>query len=190
LSISHPTYPLTVLLTSSTDWSSFSSYNTFFTSKEFDSFYTQISPLLHGPPRPQLFNTNIPLKELLQYRFLEILRFPTRGDLTSRQISWGKVITGLETYSHPGGSSITGISLNLEEETFFGIIGWQNVTVYEFLVVHMPFTEPSIVVQDIAQECGYSTGIGGACERCNTVGSASKNRSRTVRGLVETTTFQ
>jgi hypothetical protein len=178
------------LLASPIDWSSFSSYNAFFTSKEFDSFHTQISPLLHGPPRPQLFNTNIPLKELPQCSFLEILRFPTRGDLTSRQISWGKVTVGLETYGHPGGSYITGVSLNLEEETFLGIIGWQNVTVCESLVVGIPFTEPSIVVQGIAQECRYSTSVGGACERRDTVGSSSKNGSRTVRGLVETAAFR
>jgi hypothetical protein len=99
-------------------------------------------------------------------------------------------MAGLEKYGHPGGSSITGVSLNLEEETFLGIIGWQSVTVCDSLVVRFPFTEPSIVVQDIAQECGYSTSVGGACERCSTVGSASKNGSRTVRGLVETVIFR
>jgi len=136
----HP-QPCVSHLSSTAEWDKYSSFTTFLSSPECRSFGGTIKPFLTGPAKPQLYETDrgpatcasAPVTEIFQ------LKFPASGSESELESGKGvqaaeKVWTEFVGVVEREGEglvrgAIGGRSLDLEGESWVGVLGWENLEV-------------------------------------------------------------
>jgi len=90
-----------------------------------------LKPLATAPGVPQLYSTDVGPKEVFGAALTEVFRVKVAEDKEKEmraQGAWGEFVKGLK-----GGEvvSSSGVSLNAEEKTFLGVLGWESGEVRE-----------------------------------------------------------
>lgn len=113
------------------EWDKMDSFHAFVGSEQFAAFASSIKHLVTGPPKLQVFETNLGPRDAASAHVVEVIRVSVANaeDASASLQVWGQISRHL-TEKHGKGVSVTyGKSSNLEKDVVVGIIGWQNTEV-------------------------------------------------------------
>lgn len=114
-----------------TEWEEAENFYAFFGSPEFQAFGAQVKPLATAPPQPQIYDTDLSPIAAFSSHLTEVFRIKIGNDgndLDAVREAWGAFVAAIEIHL-PGLPSLSGTSLNLEEELFLGVVGWEGFEV-------------------------------------------------------------
>lgn len=116
------------MLTQAIEWTEEAAFNAFLTSEDFAAFSRPMKPLAAGPPELQIFGTNEGPLEAVSAPLIEILRVHLKDNAESAAATKD----GWTAFVKAVGKSlpvISGMSLNLKNRVFMGMIGWESLEV-------------------------------------------------------------
>ncbi|KAJ5646532.1 hypothetical protein N7490_002904 [Penicillium lividum] len=124
------------------EWTEEAAFHAFVASAQFASFANSIRHLVSGPPKLQLYETNISPKESSIAPVVEIFRLGVSGSeaIQAAQKTWEDLSQAL---FHSGRlAPVTqGKSLNLEGNVVVGILGWASIEAHEEGAQDVAFVE-------------------------------------------------
>ncbi|PQE28709.1 hypothetical protein CJF32_00003911 [Rutstroemia sp. NJR-2017a WRK4] len=94
-------------------------------SDEFKAFGQILKPFATARPTPEVYDTDLSPKELFTSPVSEIFRIKISGDQaeeTTARAEWENFTKTLN-----GKKVLSGVSINLEERLFLGIVGWESI---------------------------------------------------------------
>ncbi|KAM0165834.1 hypothetical protein ACHAQE_002168 [Botrytis cinerea] len=107
------------------EWEDSKLFHDFIQSEEFAVFITNVKPHFTAPPSPELYETDVSPKDIFASQIIEVFRInigDDSGKETTARTAWealAKSLTGTDVLS--------GISVNLPERLFLGMIGWSGI---------------------------------------------------------------
>ncbi|XTI83568.1 hypothetical protein V2W45_1507211 [Cenococcum geophilum] len=101
-------------------WETLSAFESFVLSQNFNTFLGHIGPLLTEPAKPQFFVTDTNPDKFASASFTEITQLPVKSEHPSRDKDWERLSSLIKVHSR-------GESINLGQQLWLGIIGWENV---------------------------------------------------------------
>lgn len=113
----------------------FSDFQSFISSDKFGVFAASLPPFISTTitpfgPSPQVYETNVGPRSVFAAAVTELFKMRI-GDDTEKEKSakaaWGEFVKGIENIE-----SLSGVSVNLDEKEFLGIIGWESEEVCIF----------------------------------------------------------
>ncbi|KAJ5146969.1 hypothetical protein N7526_000321 [Penicillium atrosanguineum] len=111
------------------EWNAANSFHDFVGSEQFAAFASSVRPLVTGPPTLQLFETSFSPKDAASAPVVQIIRTQVSSleDAAASLQVWKKMYSLLVSEGGGRACATFGTSLNLEETTIVGIIGWLNL---------------------------------------------------------------
>ncbi|KAJ6120946.1 hypothetical protein N7523_005226 [Penicillium sp. IBT 18751x] len=108
------------------EWNAADSFHDFVGSEQFAAFASSIRHLVTGPPTLQLFETRSSPKAAASASIVEIIRteLSSLENVEASLQVWKKMDSFLVSEGGVRGCATYGTSLNLEETTVVGMIGW------------------------------------------------------------------
>jgi hypothetical protein len=100
-------------------------------SDDFKGFAEMIKPIATAKPIPEVYETDVSPKEVFTSPVSEIFRIKIHGDQakeTAARAEWENFMKTLN-----GKKALSGVSINLEERLFLGIVGWESFEVSHLL---------------------------------------------------------
>ncbi|TGO86582.1 hypothetical protein BPOR_0291g00010 [Botrytis porri] len=94
-------------------------------SKQLPIFIGKIKPYLTAPTSPELYETDISPKDIFASPIIEVFRINIHEDSEKEiaaKTAWGAFAVALK-----GTHILSGVSVNLPERTFLGLIGWSGI---------------------------------------------------------------
>ncbi|CAD6448797.1 027a9b7e-ba0c-454a-9b59-b996a237db17 [Sclerotinia trifoliorum] len=106
-------------------WKDLKYLHEFLQSTEFRAFLPYIKPHVAGPAGAELYETDISSRDILASRIIDVFRVNIRDDAT-KEIA---AKTAWEEWMKASGDAnfLSGVSVNLPERLFIGMIGWSRV---------------------------------------------------------------
>ncbi|KAJ8067708.1 hypothetical protein OCU04_003313 [Sclerotinia nivalis] len=107
------------------EWKDPKYFHEFVQSKEFQAFLPAIKPYLSGPPDPELYETDTSPRDILASPIIDVFRINIRDDPTKEtaaKTAWEEWVKALGDANF-----LSGVSVNLPERLFIGMIGWSGV---------------------------------------------------------------
>jgi len=111
------------------EWDNADSFNTFITSPDFAAFVDKSKPFAAGPTKPQLYETNLGPAGCGAAPIAEIVQMKVGSGSQSAEKAWDNLVALIEQHVDAPMRAIRGRSLNLDEEVFLGVLGWDSVEV-------------------------------------------------------------
>ncbi|THV52335.1 hypothetical protein BGAL_0082g00240 [Botrytis galanthina] len=108
-----------------TEWEDSKYFHDFVKSAEFPTFIANVKPYITVPPSPEVYETDISPKDIFASPIIEVFRINIHEDSekeTAAKIAWEAFAKALE-----GTHILSGVSVNLPERLFLGLIGWSGI---------------------------------------------------------------
>ncbi|KAF7903714.1 uncharacterized protein EAF01_006763 [Botrytis porri] len=107
------------------EWENPESFHGIIQSKQLPIFIGKIKPYLTAPTSPELYETDISPKDIFASPIIEVFRINIHEDSEKEiaaKTAWGAFAVALK-----GTHILSGVSVNLPERTFLGLIGWSGI---------------------------------------------------------------
>ncbi|TGO24642.1 hypothetical protein BPAE_0098g00320 [Botrytis paeoniae] len=107
------------------EWENPDSFHGLVQSEQFPIFIEKIKPYLTAPTSPELYETDISPKDIFASPIIEVFRVNIHEDSekeTAAKTAWEEFAKALKSTS-----IMSGVSVNLPERTFLGLIGWSGI---------------------------------------------------------------
>ncbi|KAF5872253.1 uncharacterized protein Bfra_005607 [Botrytis fragariae] len=107
------------------EWENPDSFHSIVQSERFPVFVEKIKPYLTAPASPELYETDISPKDIFASPVIEIFRINVHEDSekeTAARTAWEALAKALK-----GTNILSGVSVNLPEKLFLGLIGWSGI---------------------------------------------------------------
>ncbi|TGO63133.1 hypothetical protein BCON_0015g00620 [Botryotinia convoluta] len=107
------------------EWEDPKSFHGLVQSEQFPVFIEKIKPYLTAPTSPELYETDISPKDIFASLIIEIFRINIHEDSekeTAAKTAWEALAKALK-----GTHILSGVSVNLPEKLFLGLIGWSGI---------------------------------------------------------------
>lgn len=114
-----------------TEWETAQHFHDFLATPQFQAFGAQVKPFATAPPQPQIFETDLSPSTVFSSPLTEVFRIGIGSGGNNLDVvreAWKAFIAATEI-SLPGLPSLSGTSLNLDQELFLGVVGWAGVDV-------------------------------------------------------------
>ncbi|KAF7860361.1 hypothetical protein EAF04_008488 [Stromatinia cepivora] len=114
------------------EWKDPKYFHEFGQSKEFQAFLPAIKPYISAPPGPELYETDTSPRDILASPIIDVFRINIRDDPTKEtaaKTAWEELVRALGDANF-----LSGVSINLPERLFVGMIGWSGVEERERLL--------------------------------------------------------
>jgi hypothetical protein len=98
------------------------------TGSAFQAFGGQVKALATAAAPHELYDTDLSPIAAFSSLLTEVFRIKIGNNPEVAKKTWGVFIVAVER-SVPGLPSLSGTSLNLEEQLFLGVVGWEGVEV-------------------------------------------------------------
>lgn len=129
-------------------WETLSAFESFLLSQNFNTFLGHIGPLLAEPAKPQLFVTDTNPDEFASASVTEIIRLPVKSEHSSRDKDWERLSSLIKAHSRGERQFLSGYSINLDQQLWLGIIGWESVESRELVYRN---EEVQAALRDVSQ---------------------------------------
>jgi hypothetical protein len=112
------------------EWVTEENFHSFLTNEDFRNFGAMIKPLAAAKPQPQLYKTTTSPQAVFGAAVTEVFRvkIPSGAQLAIVTAAWERLIAATKA-SNGIVETLSGTSLNLEEELFVGVLGWSSLDV-------------------------------------------------------------
>ncbi|TGO13625.1 hypothetical protein BTUL_0066g00140 [Botrytis tulipae] len=107
------------------EWDNPDSFHGLVQGEHFPVFIEKIKPYLTAPTSPELYETDISPKDIFASPIIEVFRINVHEDSekeTAAETAWEAFAKALK-----GTHILSGVSLNLPERLFLGLIGWSGI---------------------------------------------------------------
>jgi hypothetical protein len=98
------------------------------TSEKFKTFGGTVKPFVVAPPQPQLYETDLSPIAAFSAPVTEAFRIVKHDNSTEIEGAWKEWITALKA-TLVTINALSGMSINLPNEMFAGVIGWDSLEV-------------------------------------------------------------
>ena len=110
-----------------TEWETTQNFYDFLSTPGFQSHGAEVVTHFTAPPQLQIYNTDLSPKAVFSSHLTEVFRIEVGADhstIDAVRDTWSEFITVIEQIL-PNVPSLSGTSLNLDQQLFLGVIGWK-----------------------------------------------------------------
>ena len=94
-----------------------------------NAFLDYIGPLLAEPAKLQLFVTDTNPDKFASASVTEITQLPVKSEHFSKDKDWERLSSLIKVHSRGERQFLSGRSINLDQQLWLGIIGWESIEV-------------------------------------------------------------